>query len=169
MRQALAARVGATRPQRQAAAGCDEAPGRDQAPGAQVVGDQRLRRDGHAETGGSRLQQVVEVLEPLAEAMNLDFYRGNCLSIANGTLTGDLVGEIIDRAGKARALSDWAGQLSLASEQTVAVGDGANDLEMMQLAGLSVAFNAKEIVRSQADLVIDSGDLRDLLPALAHF
>ena len=101
--------------------------------------------------------------------MNLDFYRGNCLSIANGTLTGDLVGEIIDRAGKARALSDWAGQLSLSSEQTVAVGDGANDLEMMQLAGLSVAFNAKEIVRSQADLVIDSGDLRDLLPALAHF
>jgi len=106
----------------------------------------------------------VELLAPLAKRLNLDFYRANQLEVVDGVLTGNIVGQIIDKPAKAHALSEWAKELGLAEAQCVAVGDGANDLDMMNVAGLSVGFNAKPRVRAQADLLIGTKDLRDLIP-----
>lgn len=104
----------------------------------------------------------TQVLEPLAKTLSLDFYRANTLEVAAGALTGKTIGRVIDRATKASSLVEWADQLGLTPSQCIAIGDGANDLEMMQVAGLGVAFNAKPIVRQQADLVLDGEDLRAL-------
>ncbi len=101
----------------------------------------------------------IQVLEPLAATLGLDFYRANTLEVSAGALTGKTVGPVIDRATKAASLAEWAGQLGLTPSQCIAVGDGANDLEMMKLAGLGVAFNAKPLVRQQADLVLEGEDL----------
>jgi phosphoserine phosphatase len=103
----------------------------------------------------------IQLLEPLAAELNLDFWRANTLEVVDGLLTGKVVGEIIDRSAKARALAEWS--LASGLTQTVAVGDGANDLEMMANAGISVAFNAKQIVREQADQIIEGKDMRSLL------
>jgi phosphoserine phosphatase len=108
----------------------------------------------------------VELLEPLAKRLNLDFYRANQLEVVDGILTGNVIGQIIDKPAKAHALSEWAKELGLSQAQCVAVGDGANDLDMMNVAGLSVGFNAKPRVRAQADLLIGTKDLRDLIPLL---
>ena len=74
--------------------------------------------------------------------------------MADGRLTGGLVGEIVDRAGKARALARFAAEHGIPLEQTVAVGDGANDLDMLNAAGLGIAFNAKPVVRAAADTAV---------------
>ena len=108
----------------------------------------------------------IELLEPLAKKLNLDFYRANQLEIIDGVLTGKVIGEIIDKPAKATALREWADSLTLEISRTVAVGDGANDLDMMETAGLSVGFNAKPRVRAKADLVIARNDLTDLIPLL---
>ena len=108
----------------------------------------------------------IELLEPLAKKLNLDFYRANQLEIIDGVLTGKVIGEIIDKPAKAAALSEWAESLNLEISRTVAVGDGANDLDMMETAGLSVGFNAKPRVRAKADLIIARNDLNDLIPLL---
>ena len=119
---------------------------------------------------GSRVGVVSggfhELLDPLALTMGLDHWRANRLEVDGGRLTGGLVGPIIDAAAKAGALLEWAAAEGIALPQTVAVGDGANDLEMMGVAGLAIAFNAKTRVRSEADLVIDVCDLSQLLPVL---
>jgi phosphoserine phosphatase len=81
-------------------------------------------------------------------------------------LTGNVIGEIIDKPAKATALREWAQSLKLDISRTVAVGDGANDLDMMAVAGLSVGFNAKPRVRAKADLLIARNDLNDLIPLL---
>jgi phosphoserine phosphatase len=107
-----------------------------------------------------------QVLNPLAELLTLDFTRANDLEIENGKLTGRISGKIVDRAAKRSALIEWAAACGIELSQTVAVGDGSNDLDMMQAAGLSVAFNAKEIVRDQANLVLAGLDLRQLAPIL---
>jgi phosphoserine phosphatase len=107
-----------------------------------------------------------QVLTPLAEKLSLDFARANELEVIDGVLTGKVVGKIIDRGEKKNALIEWARLAGFEIAQTVAVGDGANDLEMMQAAGLSIAFNAKQIVRDQADLVIGKRDLFQLADAL---
>jgi len=91
------------------------------------------------------------VIDPLAHELKLDFVAANELEIVDGVLTGRLVGPIIDRAGKAKALRDFAQQAGVPLEQTVAVGDGANDIDMLATAGLGVAFNAKPAVREAAD------------------
>ena len=75
----------------------------------------------------------------------------NELEIIDGHLTGRVVGPIVDRAGKAKALRDFAQQVGVPMEQTVAVGDGANDIDMLTAAGLGVAFNAKPALREVAD------------------
>jgi phosphoserine phosphatase len=106
------------------------------------------------------------VLNPLAELLTLDFTRANELEIENGVLTGRISGKIVDRLAKRSALIEWASACGLELSQTVAVGDGSNDLDMMQAAGLSVAFNAKPIVREQANLVVSGLDLRELAPVL---
>jgi phosphoserine phosphatase len=105
----------------------------------------------------------IQILEPLANAIGLDFYRANQLEIVNGVLTGKVVGEIIDKPAKATALVEWARSLDLDLKNTVAIGDGANDLDMMQKAGLSIGFNAKPKVRAAADHVLDTGDLSDAI------
>jgi len=91
------------------------------------------------------------IIEPLAHELKLDFVAANELEIVDGTLTGRVVGEIIDRPGKAKALRDFAQQAGVAMAQTVAVGDGANDIDMLAAAGLGVAFNAKPALREVAD------------------
>lgn len=107
-----------------------------------------------------------EVLDPLAARFGLDHWRANRLEAIGGRLTGDLVGPIIDARAKAAALTEWAAAESLPLRQTVAVGDGANDLLMMHAAGLGIAFNAKPVVRAAADLAIDVCDLSQVLPVL---
>jgi phosphoserine phosphatase len=119
---------------------------------------------------GSRIGVVSggfhEVLDPLAATLGLDHWRANRLEVADGRLTGGLVGPIIDAAAKAAALREWAAAEGVALPQTVAVGDGANDLQMMHAAGLGIAFNAKPVVRAQADLAIEVCDLSQVLPVL---
>jgi phosphoserine phosphatase len=119
---------------------------------------------------GSRVGVVSggfhELLDPLAATLALDFWRANRLEVRDGVLTGCLVGPVIDARAKADALQEWAATSQTPRCRTVAVGDGANDLGMMAVAGLSVAFNAKPLVKDQADLVIDVADLSQLLPVL---
>ncbi|MEY4436797.1 MAG: hypothetical protein RL100_261 [Actinomycetota bacterium] len=105
-----------------------------------------------------------QILTPLAKQLNLDFHRANELEVLDGKLTGKVLGDIIDKNAKANALTEWSNQTGL--DQTVAVGDGANDLAMMAIAGLGVAFNAKPIVKEQADVVLEGNDLRELLDVL---
>lgn len=106
-----------------------------------------------------------EVLDPLAEQLKLDFWRANRLETADGKLTGRTVGPIIDAEAKAIALREWAFDSGIELSHSVAVGDGANDLKMMKVSGLSVAYNAKPIVREQADVSIEN-DLSKIIPLL---
>ena len=108
----------------------------------------------------------TQVLTPLADELGLDFARANDLEVVDGKLTGKVVGQIVDKSVKAQSLLEWAERISFKQSQTVAVGDGANDLEMMSWAGLSVAFNAKPIVKASADIVIEKQDLLELADVL---
>jgi phosphoserine phosphatase len=92
-----------------------------------------------------------EVVRPIAADLGIEHVRANRLEVADGRLTGRVVGAVVDRAGKAAALRDFAALEGLPMSRTVAVGDGANDLDMLAAAGLGVAFNAKPVVRQQAD------------------
>jgi phosphoserine phosphatase len=92
-----------------------------------------------------------QVIDPLAHELEMDFVAANELEIVDGKLTGRVIGDIIDRPGKAKALRDFAQQAGVPMEQTVAVGDGANDIDMLAAAGLGVAFNAKPALREVAD------------------
>ncbi len=93
----------------------------------------------------------VQVIGPLAAELGIDYVAANELEIVAGKLTGRLSGPVIDRAGKAGALRRFAAAAGVPLSQTVAVGDGANDLDMIAAAGLGVAFNAKPVVRDAAD------------------
>ena len=90
------------------------------------------------------------IIEPLAEELGIDYVAANEVEIVDGRLTGKLVGPIVDRAGKAEALRQFADEAGVALKNTIAIGDGANDLDMLAAAGLGVAFNAKPLVRDQA-------------------
>ncbi len=107
-----------------------------------------------------------EVLDPIAEALDLDYWRANRLEVAGGTLTGKLTGAVIDAEAKASTLREWATDFGVPLSHTVAVGDGANDLPMMAIAGLAVGFDAKAPVRENAGVLIDDRDLSQLLPLL---
>lgn len=104
-----------------------------------------------------------QLLDPLAKQLNLDFHRANSLELVDGILTGDVTGPIIDKPAKATALIEWAGELGLDLRYTVAIGDGANDLDMMEAAGLSIGFNAKPRVRKAADVILGSSDLSEAI------
>jgi phosphoserine phosphatase len=93
----------------------------------------------------------TQVTDSLVAELGIDYSAANTLEIVDGRLTGRLVGPVLDRAGKASALQRFAEQAGVPVSQTVAVGDGANDLDMLALAGLGVAFNAKPVVREAAD------------------
>ncbi|MFE6966321.1 phosphoserine phosphatase SerB [Agromyces sp. NPDC057679] len=107
-----------------------------------------------------------ELLDPLADRLGLDFCRANRLETADGRLTGRVDGPIIDAGAKATALEEWALVGGIPLGRTVAVGDGANDLQMLDRAALGVAFCAKPVVRAQADLAIDRPDLSAVLAVL---
>ena len=96
-----------------------------------------------------------QITDSLALQLGIDHSAANTLEVLGGRLTGNLVGPIVDRAGKAEALARFAAEAGVPMEQTVAVGDGANDLDMLAAAGLGIAFNAKAIVRDSADTTIN--------------
>ena len=97
----------------------------------------------------------IEVVGPLAAELEIDHAHANRLGVLDGFLTGTLVGEIVDRKGKAEALRRFAAEEHLPLSRTVAIGDGANDLDMLAVAGLGVAFNAKPVVREQAHTAVN--------------
>jgi phosphoserine phosphatase len=107
-----------------------------------------------------------ELVDALAERLGLDYWRANRLEVVDGMLTGGLTGRIIDAEAKAATLREWAEDFGVPLRQTVAVGDGANDLPMMAATGLAVAFDAKAPVRDEAHVILDERDLELLLPLL---
>lgn len=108
----------------------------------------------------------IQLLGPVKQAIGFDFERANTLEVINGTLTGKVLGAIIDREAKAESLQSWAEELEIPLTRTIAVGDGANDLGMMAVAGLSVAFCAKPVVREKAKIALNERDLSKLIPLL---
>lgn len=92
----------------------------------------------------------TRIIERIADELEIDYYAANELEVADGRLTGRVTGEIVDRPGKAAALRRFADQAGIPVLHTVAIGDGANDLDMLAAAGLGIAFNAKPLVRDQA-------------------
>ncbi len=121
-------------------------------PGARTL-VRTLRRFGHSValvSGG-----FAEIVEPLAAELGIEHVHANRLAVADGRLTGEVAGPIVDRAGKAAALRRFAELEGVPLERTVAVGDGANDLDMLATAGLGVAFNAKPLVQQQADAAVN--------------
>jgi phosphoserine phosphatase len=96
-----------------------------------------------------------QILRPIAEDLGLDYWIANELEIVDGALTGRVLGDVIDRAAKEKYLREWSAAEGIALEHTIAVGDGANDLDMLGAAGIGVAFNAKPAVRAVADAAIN--------------
>ena len=107
-----------------------------------------------------------QVLEPLANEIGLDYWMANSLEVIDGKLTGSVVGPIIDAEAKATALKSWATDSGIALEQTIAIGDGANDIQMLQCAGYAVAFRPKPVLKQYADLVIEENSLLSLIEKL---
>ena len=97
----------------------------------------------------------TQVTDSLVEDLGIDYSAANTLEIVDGRLTGRVTGEVIDRAGKASALARFAAEAGIPISQTVAIGDGANDLDMLQAAGLGIAYNAKPVVRQAADTAVN--------------
>jgi phosphoserine phosphatase len=107
-----------------------------------------------------------EVLDTVAPDLGVDVWRANRLVADEGALTGEVDGDIVDATAKADTLRRWAEQHGVPLAATFAIGDGANDLEMMAVAGLGLAFNAKPAVRERADLVIGPIDLAQVISLL---
>lgn len=102
-----------------------------------------------------------EVVGPLAARLGITRFRANVLEVEHGALTGRVAGEVVDRAVKARTLREQAAATGIPLDRTIAIGDGANDLDMLAAAGFGIAFNAKPVVCAQADAVV-----RDRLDAV---
>lgn len=129
-------------------------------PGAKTLVD-TLHKLGHSVavvSGG-----FIQVIEPLVKQLGIQHYRANSLEVSDGKLTGLVSGTVIDRAGKAQALRDFASLESIDLEQTIAIGDGANDLDMIAIAGMGIAFNAKPAVRAAADSSVSAPYLDSVL------
>lgn len=107
-----------------------------------------------------------EILDSVAPDLGVDRWRANRLEAADGLLTGRVDGEIVDAAAKAASLQQWAVELGVPPHATIAIGDGANDLQMMAVAGLGLAFNAKPAVQDAASLVIGPQDLAEVIALL---
>lgn len=105
----------------------------------------------------------AEIVEPLAADLHITLYRANRLAVTGGTLTGHVDGPVIDRAAKAQALRDFAAGEGIELSDTIAVGDGANDLDMIAAAGIGIAFAAKPVVRAQAPYAVDGPRLDAVL------
>jgi phosphoserine phosphatase len=123
-----------------------------------------LRRNGYlcgAISGG-----FTQIVGPLAVELGMDFYVANELEIRDGRLTGRIVGRCVDRPGKGAALRAAAERYGIPLSHCVAVGDGANDIDMISDAGLGVAFNAKPALRDVADVILSHPTMEPLLSAL---
>lgn len=131
-------------------------------------GAQELIAAVHAAGGrvGAVSGGFTQILEPLARDLQLDYQRANELEVIGGKLTGNIVGSIVDRRAKAETLLEWALHFGIDSEEVAAIGDGANDLDMFEAAGISFAYNAKPMVREAADVCIDVPDLTLVIPHL---
>ena len=105
----------------------------------------------------------IDIIEPMIKTMSIKYYKANRLEIVEGILSGGLIGPVVDRAAKAEALREFAVASAVSMDNTVAIGDGANDLDMMAAAGLSIAFNAKPVVVEAADLAINEPSLRSVI------
>ena len=105
----------------------------------------------------------TQVIEPLIKELGIVHYRANTLEIIDGKITGKVLDPIIDRAAKATALQDFAKIEGVQLEQTIAIGDGANDLDMISIAGLGIAFNAKPAVKAAADSSVSAPYLDSVL------
>lgn len=129
-------------------------------PGArELVAEARRRRWEVALVSGG----FAEVVGPLAAELGITWFRANRLEVADGRLTGRTSGPVVDRAAKASALRERAAELGLDVRDTVAVGDGANDLDMIGAAGIGIAFAAKPLVRAQAPYAVDGPRLDAVL------
>ena len=129
-------------------------------PGARTL-IKTLQRLGHTVSvvsGG-----FIQVIAPLIAELGITHFRANTLGINNGVLTGEVEGPVIDRAAKAIALCEFAELESISMAQTVAIGDGANDLDMIAAAGLGIAFNAKPVVKAAADSSVSAPYLDSVL------
>lgn len=104
-----------------------------------------------------------EVISPLAEQLEVDGLCANTLEVVDGRLTGRVLGDIVDRSGKRKALERFADEFSIPLSRTIAIGDGANDLDMLDAAGLGIAFNAKPVVRAAADTSLNAPYLDSVL------
>ena len=114
-----------------------------------------------AVSGGFR-----QVLDPLAAELGLDRWHANDLGVRDERLTGVVTGGVVDAGVKQERLVEWARELGVPRARTVAIGDGANDLRMMEAAGLSIAFAAKPAVRAAADVVLPGPSLRPVIALL---
>ena len=103
------------------------------------------------------------VIEPILKDLGIAHYRANTLEVIDGKLTGKVIGDVIDRAAKAVALRDFAQLVGVELEQTIAIGDGANDLDMIAIAGMGIAFNAKPAVKAAADSSVSAPYLDSVL------
>jgi len=132
-------------------------------PGAESLIDELRRSDYRigVVSGG-----FLNVLDSLLKDFDFNFVRANSLEVVDGYLTGQTMGTVINRTGKAQALKDFAEMSNVQLSECVAVGDGSNDLEMIQLAGLGVSYRGKEILNQAADVVIEEPGLDQLLKYL---
>jgi phosphoserine phosphatase len=108
----------------------------------------------------------TQVLEPLAHSLGLDFYIANNLEVIDGQITGKISGEIVDAEMKAKTLLLWAKQNGFEVADTVAIGDGANDVPMLKASGFGVAFRPKDVLRPHADLIIEGNSLAPVIAEL---
>jgi len=131
--------------------------------GARELIDEIRKRGGKsaAVSGG-----FIQLLGPVKQKIGFDLQHANTLEVLDGKLTGKVSGEIVDKAVKAQMLMKWAAELHVNPENTIAVGDGANDIAMMEAAGLSIAFDAKPIVREKAKVSLNKRDLAQIIGLL---
>ncbi|HSF36167.1 MAG TPA: HAD-IB family phosphatase, partial [Nocardioides sp.] len=97
----------------------------------------------------------TQITDRLAADLGIHFARANELEVVDGRLTGRIVGDVVDRAGKAAALREFAAEVGVPLDAVIAIGDGANDLDMLNAAGLGIAYNAKPMVRDAADTAVN--------------
>lgn len=107
-----------------------------------------------------------EVIDPIARSLGIDLVRANRLQVSDGHLTGKVLGEIITPERKKESLLTWAKENHVPQSQTIAMGDGANDLPMIETAGIGIAFMAKPIVAERAPYRIEKRDLSFVLEIL---
>lgn len=110
----------------------------------------------------------IEIVQPLADDLGINFARANRLAIEGNVLTGEVLGPVVDQELKAATLREWAAEVGVPMSRTVAIGDGANDLSMLAAAGLGVAYNAKPIVQQKADTAITGPRIDAILAVLGR-